>query len=162
MTHINVSINVLRTHSCQGNGYKRLQNKTMALIGALDVNKTCWCILAIPMLFMNGLIVFKLWGTKTVQTAPIGTAVCAWDWDLSNYTGIKTKYNKIPAGVIEEATIIGPGTNISFHGRDVCKLKKDVLQGDRFCLLQNCTVANLTREEKRRLYRFLHLTFDCD
>ncbi len=117
----------------------------MALLGTLKINKTCWCILAVPMLFMNGLALYKLWCSRMV---PIGTSVCALDWDLSNYTGIKAEFDKFPTDAIRKTTIIGPEINTSFHGKELCKLKEDVLLGDRFCLLQNCTIANLTRGEK--------------
>ncbi len=129
----------------------------MALVTGIEINKTCWCIVVVPLVILNGLAFYKLWCTKTVRAIPNEWG-SAYDqmWDLSNFTRIKMVYNKV-------AEIAGPETNVTFSGEEqLCKLKTELLSGGKLHLLKNCTIANLTEMEKRSLYHFLHLTIRCD
>ncbi len=107
----------------------------MALVTGIEINKTCWCIVVVPLVILNGLAFYKLWCTKTLRALPN-------EWDLSKFTHVKMVYNKV-------AKIAGPETNATFSGEEqLCKLKRDLLSGDELHLLENCTIANLTEMEK--------------
>ncbi len=128
-------------------------------------------------MFMSGWTIFKLASMENHLPAPprngngylfgIASPINPFrcDWELSNDMLISTEYLRANRAedVMKTAYITGPRTNASFTARELCAVKENIeIKNDAFCLLDNCTVANLTKAEKQNLFRFLNITVNCE
>ncbi len=128
-----------------------------SLIGGIQINKTCWCVLMIPIILMSTWTVFKLSSSNpdymsNYLVVPTPSSRSRITWKLSNETVISIEHRHTPAEV-KSALIINHGSTTALSAQELCAAKERIeINTDAFCLLDKCSVANLTKNEKINLY----------